>query len=158
MPDSLPILLIRGGVGTGKTCLAVALFKELLAAGRDIEFWNALDLVVDHHHSREIKYNPDAEVFVLDDLGVERTAESTDRLYDLVYPRLHDLKAMVITTAMSDEELAQRYHSVFASRLHASATFIELTGPDRRLEKADPETRRLIEKACRDRRSERGAK
>jgi len=155
-------LLIQGGTGRGKTCLAVAMFKDLLAYGCDVEFWSTLEWVGTARDLRGDRASAltamDAEILILDDLGTERDPVSIDMIYAALHPRLALGRPTVLLTAMSLGDLESRYGMWFTDMLKSDFGVADLTGPDRRLEKSDPETRRLIEEAGRDRRPERGAK
>jgi DNA replication protein DnaC len=118
-------LVLAGDPGTGKTHLASAIVNALLAHGRAPLYWVAPDLLdwlragYDDGDARaRFEAARDADVLVLDDLGVEHaTAWSDAVLLALVDRRLGDGLATVITTNCAPADLPPR----LASRLRDRA-------------------------------------
>ena len=106
------VVFLRGGVGCGKTHLAVATTYEFVAAGKTAVMWNVPDLLdairacydrgneqaqYDFLHAQI--YNRD--VVVLDDLGANKpTAWSNAMLYEIVDKlyRERATKKLIVTT------------------------------------------------------------
>lgn len=137
-------LLMLGGVGVGKTHIAVAILKEVIAKGHSGLYYNVIDLL------REIRatYNNDSAVsendlvemsqnvdlLVLDDLGAERTTMWVlDRLYDIINKRYEEEKTIIVTTnCMNSEELLEKVGHRITSRLREMCHKWELPEGDYR--------------------------
>ncbi len=121
-------LIMRGGVGSGKTHVAVAILKEVLGKGYFGVFWNFNDLL---SHLRA-SYNRDAvesedrvlapldraDLLVLDDLGTESVSDWVrDRLYLIINRRYESGAPTIITTNCEEAELEARVGPRIVSRL-----------------------------------------
>src|SRR6202142_3879956 len=111
-------LLLVGGIGTGKTHLAVGILKELIAArGSACLFCDYRELLKQIQNS----YNPsvqatdlqvlrpvfEAEVLLLDDLGAVKPSEwGWDTVSLILTTRYNDKRTTIITTNFPDEPAA----------------------------------------------------
>lgn len=109
-----PGLLIIGETGVGKTHLAVAAMKVLLARGHECAFfdyqhliariragWDATAGAADREAYRAAL---DTEVLVLDDLGSQRPIDWVmDTMTSIVTHRYNQRKALIATTNLLDE-------------------------------------------------------
>jgi DNA replication protein DnaC len=106
-------LLLMGGIGTGKTHLAVGALQRLIidkgVRGRFVDFTALLlemQLHFDHPQERRALMRPllEAEVLVLDELGARRPSSPwvMDLLYYLVNTRYVEERITLFTTNYSD--------------------------------------------------------
>ena len=74
---------------------------------------------------------------ILDDLGTEMaTSFTVSALYQLINTRLTASKQTIISTNLSDEEIARRYGGQIASRLAGEFELLTFVGSDiRRIKK-----------------------
>lgn len=102
-------LVLQGTNGCGKTHLAVAVARQCLDNGAVVLFMNIPDLLrslratlspgAEEHYDREFSKMCEAEVLVLDDLGVEQgTPWAIETLYLLFNHRYAARLATVVTT------------------------------------------------------------
>jgi DNA replication protein DnaC len=158
-------LLFYGGVGSGKTHLAVAITRRLLERGIACKF-------VDHRallKQIQATFDPlnpateasvvqpllEVEVLILDDLGVGRATEwALETLHYILNHRYSQQRATIITTNLEDTEarghrlsdaaesgltsLAQAVGERLRSRLYEMCVFVALHGPDFRRSTAAP--------------------
>jgi DNA replication protein DnaC len=116
-PDTeKPGLLLVGGTGTGKTHLAVAALKELIAKGHEglfFDYQNLLDRIRASYDAtagasdREAYRSAlDAEVLLLDDLGSHRVTEWVeDTVTSIITYRCNHRKPLIATTNVPDENV-----------------------------------------------------
>jgi DNA replication protein DnaC len=123
-----PGMIFEGGVGTGKTHIAVAILKEVIALGHTGLYYNMVDLLSDiratYSDSATLTENEIIEevlapdLLVLDDLGAERTSGwVNERLYLIVNRRYGSGKPILATTNLSLDELTQKLGERTMSRL-----------------------------------------
>ena len=112
-------LVLRGGVGTGKTHLAYAVLAAVLGCGR-AAFGQSVPTMLDMLRRRyEVgdfdewwQWLVDVDVLVLDDLGAQRDTDWTvERLYQLIAHRYERRLPLLITTNLELESLDQRIAS-----------------------------------------------
>ncbi len=107
-------LLLMGMPGVGKTHLAVAVLKALLAKGFEgifLDYQNLLDGIQASYDravgsSAREAYQAalDTEVVLLDDLGARRLSEwAEDTVFSIINHRYNDRKATIVTTNLPDE-------------------------------------------------------
>ncbi len=114
-----PGLLLAGNPGTGKTHLAAAALRQLIARGFDGRFFdyqNLLDRIRSGYDKnsggvdREVYQSVlDAEVVLLDDLGAHRVTDWVeDTITSIITFRCNHRRALIATTNLRDPELGDR--------------------------------------------------
>lgn len=112
-------LMLQGPTGVGKTHLATAVLKELIARGFECAFFDYQNLLDRIRQS----YNPTAgaadkkayqaaletDVILLDDLGSHRVTDWVeDTVTAIINHRYNARKALIVTTNLPDPELGDR--------------------------------------------------
>ena len=135
---------IDGTQGTGKTRLAMAITRVLVAQGEPVKVRIAPNLM-EAMRSRSVENRESTEelarcrVLVLDDLGKEApTAYACERLFDIVNERYNAMLPIVVTSNYTRGEIAQKLTEgdvgrSIASRLCEMTRRVHIDGPDRRL-------------------------
>jgi DNA replication protein DnaC len=136
-------LYFCGGVGTGKTHLAVAVMNELIRRKRTPSLFVTVPELLDN--LRETYNKPgrnldewmdavqNAEFLVLDDLGSERTTEWVrERIFVIVNHRYREALPTVFTSNIGPKDLAEQLGERTASRIIAMCDWIALEGDDYR--------------------------
>jgi DNA replication protein DnaC len=139
-------LYLGGGVGTGKTHLAVALMNELIRYKRVPCLFVTIPELLDN--LRGTYDNPNrnidewmeavknADFLVLDDLGSEKaTAWVQERLFVIINHRYLESLPTVITSNTPPINLASQVGERTASRILSMSTGIEFEGADYRYKK-----------------------
>ncbi|MFN2598380.1 MAG: ATP-binding protein [Pyrinomonadaceae bacterium] len=143
-------LLLAGGVGVGKTHLAVAVARGLVEKGVPCLFYESGALLKEIQDS----YNPvaqtselkvlapvfQADVLVLDELGATKPTDWVrDTMQQIIGTRYNDRKLTIFTTNYSDvrrnltdETLEDRIGARLRSRLFEMCKTVEITGEDYR--------------------------
>jgi len=114
-----PGLLFLGSPGTGKTHLAVAALRGLLAKGFEgifFDFQNLLDRIRSGYDKASgatdkeaYRSALEAEIIVLDDLGAHRVTDWVeDTVTSIITHRCNNRKATIITTNLRDPEVGDR--------------------------------------------------
>jgi DNA replication protein DnaC len=137
-------LWILGDVGTGKTTLAMLVSKAALQAGRSVAIYSLprlLNLLRDAIDSPEGLLNlldrlTAVDLLHVDDLGAEnRTDWVLEQLYSIVNARYEAERAIVATSNLMPDALAERLGARTVSRLvEICGDVIPLFGEDRRRE------------------------
>ena len=139
-------LLFNGSTGLGKTFLAIAVGKEVVAQGYTVCYEGALGLF---DKLEKARFNPtednlrraqeleECDLLIVDDLGTEFTGQFVmAALYGLLNTRLLAGKAMIITTNLTIDEIKVRYSPQIASRMEGEFTLLRFVGTDiRKLKK-----------------------
>src|SRR4028118_1677826 len=136
-------LYLCGGVGTGKTHLAVAILNELVRKKRVPSLFVTVPELLDN--LRETYNKPgrnldewmdavqNAEFLVLDDLGSERPTEWVrERIFVIVNHRYREALPTVFTSNIGPKDLAEQLGERTASRIIAMCDWIALEGDDYR--------------------------
>lgn len=135
-----PGLFLYGAPGLGKTWLISALARQAAENGIDTAFIHAVPLFRAYHRERlghqvEMSYLENAQLLILDDLGAEAlTAHVTgESLLALLTYRTENRLTTVITTNLSEGDLASRYGERIASRIRSrELNSIQMKGNDLR--------------------------
>lgn len=120
--------VLRGGTGTGKTHIAVAILKAIINRGYTGVYFNFTDLLsrIRDTYSEGAAESEGAlldvvdarQLLVLDDVGAERATDFVrDRLYLIINRRYENGRPIIMTTNLDDDELRARVGERTASRL-----------------------------------------
>jgi DNA replication protein DnaC len=133
-------LLFIGGVGSGKTHVAVAVLRAVIGRGFTGRYTNVVDLLDDLRAA----FEPNApqsgqeiiddlvrvDLLVLDDLGAESpTGWVHDRLYQIINRRYEENRPTIVTTNLALDELEKQVGPRITSRLCEMCS--EITFPNR---------------------------
>lgn len=131
-----PFLVLRGGVGTGKTVASAYAIARTFGAYvparrlRSLVTRDTWDL--DGGNRERGNYDPfeASSLVVLDDLGAEAddAVKFNDALLELVEWRQVPGKRLIITTNLTRDRIRERYDARFVDRLIESAKSHTLTG------------------------------
>lgn len=146
MVESRRGLYLHGGVGTGKTHIAYALFsqvKPVLNLGIEPLFWNTTELLAeiksDFDRNYNAKRNIDDElmhhrsVLFLDDIGAEKPTEFVqETFYRILNGRYERMLPTIFTSNLTVAELAERMGDRIASRIVETCDIVNLKGDDKR--------------------------
>jgi DNA replication protein DnaC len=140
-------LLFIGGVGTGKTHLAIAAMTEIILAGHDGAFIAVPDLFAakrpGYSGDRDTSRLADVDVLVLDDVGANRGTEwEVGVLSDLINGRYDAQLPTIVTTNTSLPDLAVFVGSRAADRFCESMITARLAGLSYRSRAADDDVLR----------------
>lgn len=152
--------LFYGSVGSGKTKLAAIVANEKMKKGKTVLFSNVPDLLQDMRAcfnknsdksaDEMLKELQKVDCLILDDLGAERVTEwVSEKMFSLINYRMNNMLSTIITSNYSPAQLVARLSSVdvnpaagreltgqrIMSRLSDMCHFVELNGPDYRLQK-----------------------
>lgn len=139
-------LLMTGGTGLGKTFLSACIATKVAMQGYSVAYESAGNLFMKLEKARftpdeqiisQVQELQNCDLLIIDDLGTELPgAFVTAALYSLVNDRLLQNKAMVISTNLTTEEMAQRYNPQIASRLQGAFQMLPFVGDDIRVLKS----------------------
>ena len=126
-------IVLVGPVGTGKTHALWAIIRELHYRSVRWSGGSVPDLLDSLRPERQQRFDPGADVVMLDDLGAERqtewTAEQLTRIIDSAW---NDERPIVASTNLAPETLAKVLGDRAWSRLAGGALVLGVTGGDRR--------------------------
>lgn len=139
-----PNLLFQGGTGLGKTLLGRCVASAVAKAGFSVAYetaQSAFSAFEEQRFSRDpdaaaaagerVRRILDCDLLVLDDLGTEMsTAFTQSALYNIVDSRLNANRKTVISTNLSDAELAARYLPQTVSRIAGEYDTLVFRGRD----------------------------
>jgi DNA replication protein DnaC len=130
-----------GDPGTGKTHLAVAAFRAILAKGFEglfFDYQNLLDRIrsgydaASNSSDRETyRVAMDTEVILLDDLGAHRVSDWVeDTVTSIITSRCNQRKALIATTNLIDPEAGYTtYERTGGGKVDYRTTLTERIGP-----------------------------
>ncbi len=132
-----------GAVGTGKTTLAMLVSRHALEAGRSVAIYSLPTLLAairgtfddDRAHATEamVARLKTVDLLHLDDVGAEKTSPWVlEQLYEIVNARYENERAIVLTTNLEREALAEQIGERVASRLEEMCEVLPLWGADAR--------------------------
>ncbi|MCL5772450.1 MAG: ATP-binding protein [Actinobacteria bacterium] len=149
-------LFITGNVGSGKTHLVAAMIDWLARMTKRNKnsihpvFTTSVDLIAKIKYSFDRKYKDDdtteelmddferCKLLIIDDLGTEKTTDWANELfYKIIDYRYSNLKSLIITTNLTDQELKEKLSERLISRIYEMCKGIKLTSKDYRLEKME---------------------
>ena len=139
-----PNLLFTGEPGLGKTFLSAAIARVVASKGCGVAYDTVSGLLAAFERekfSRDTDESSDAasrvrqlmgcDLLILDDLGTEMLPQiSVSALYTLINTRLVNGKKTIISTNLTDAELARRYTPQICSRLEGEFTHLPFVGTD----------------------------
>ena len=137
-------LLLQGGTGLGKTFLSGCIARTVSAGGFSVVYETAQEAF---GAFEEQKFSRDAETYaaasekvkrilrcdllILDDLGTELTTSFTQSaLYNIINSRLTAKRKTIISTNLTDAELAERYIPQIISRIGGEFDKLPFMGRD----------------------------
>lgn len=139
-------LVFSGGVGTGKTCLASAMARDVVEKGYAAKIFSAYEfnsLMLTTHTSPIAERNSllhdvlTADMLLIDDFGTEPMLKNVTVEYLLLVLEERQSRGLctLITTNLSGENLLNRYGERIYSRLSHKqhSLIIEMKGKDLRL-------------------------
>ncbi len=136
-------LWLHGDVGTGKTTLAMLVSKAALDAGHTVAIYSLPRLLAEIRSTFEdtgggsytafMDRLTEVDLLHIDDVGAEKTSEWVlEQLYAIVNARYEEQRAVVITTNLEDDKLAEQITVRTVSRLEETCTRVPLYGEDAR--------------------------
>jgi DNA replication protein DnaC len=137
-------LWFAGGVGTGKTTLAMVVSKAAMEADRTVAIYSLPRLLAmlrdtyddgaQYSLSGLIDRLCSVDLLHIDDVGAEQTSQWVlEQLYTIVNTRYEDGRSLLLTTNLDDEELERQIGSRTVSRIYEMCgTPLPLFGDDQR--------------------------
>ena len=136
-------IILSGGVGTGKTHLAVATFKQIVRQNRTSVFITASNLFARMSESMSYSneetlssitdYLVNVEFLVIDDLGAHKQNDTIrEYLYRIIDGRYTAMKPTVITTNDNMEDIRRSLGERIADRLGGCCVYLEYKEKSRR--------------------------
>jgi DNA replication protein DnaC len=142
-------LMLIGGVGTGKTHIAVAigrlvcqqvdwgdrvLFANVPALLREIKQGYSQDDDREQIIMRRLAGPIGSELVILDDMAAEKSTDwAADTLYSIVNTRYENMQATIITANVTLDTLKQRVGERIVSRLYERCVVVDMGGDDYRV-------------------------
>lgn len=144
-------LWLFGDVGTGKTSLAMLVSQQALDAGHSVAIYSLPRLLAEIRDTFEADSEDSYVAFLdrlasvdllhIDDVGAERTSPWVlEQLYAIVNARYEEEKAVLITTNLERDALAEQITERTVSRLEEMCEILPLFGEDRRRQRFDAPT------------------
>ncbi len=136
-------LLFSGNTGLGKTFLSACIARTVADRGYSVVYESAGHLFQtlekarfeanEENRKAAEKYN-ECDLLIVDDLGTELPGQFVNAaLYSLVNDRLLENRPTIISTNLTEDDLARRYTPQIASRLRGSYRRVAFVGEDIRL-------------------------
>jgi len=135
-------LWLYGGLGTGKTALAMIVSKAAIDAGRTVAIYSCPRLLAVMRESIDrdgllpfVDRLSAVDLLHIDDLGAEhRTEWVLEQLYSLINARYEDERSTLVTSNLGplDPPLQQQLGERVVSRLEQMCDILSVYGPDQR--------------------------
>jgi DNA replication protein DnaC len=136
-------LWLYGPVGTGKTSLAMLVSKAALDAGRTVAIYSLPRLLAEirttfddgseHSYTELLDRLTGVDLLHIDDVGAEKTSPWVlEQLYAMINARYEQERAVIITTNLERDELAEQINERTVSRLEEMCEVLPVTGADLR--------------------------
>jgi DNA replication protein DnaC len=140
-------LWLYGSVGTGKTTLAMLVSKAALDAGRSVAIYSLPRLLAeirttfdddsDRTYTSLLDRLAEVDLLHVDDVGAEKTSEWVlEQLYAIINARYEEERAVLITTNLERDALAEQITERTVSRLEEMCEVLPLWGADARRQSA----------------------
>lgn len=138
-------LFFQGGTGLGKTFLSACIARVVSQRGWSVVYETASGAFAKYEAEKFGRGDPEearaevqrlerCDLLILDDLGTEfPTAFVTSALYTLINTRLTGGKKTVISSNLTESQLAERYSAPIMSRLMGEFYLVRFAGSDVRL-------------------------
>ena len=144
-------LLFQGGTGLGKTFLSACIARVVAQNGHSVCYDTAAsaleafelkkfarDAEAAEKAATRVDRMLECELMILDDLGTEMLTQiSISALYTLINTRLVEGKKTIISTNLTDAELARRYTPQICSRIDGEFLKLPFVGTDIRMIKKE---------------------
>lgn len=144
-------LLFQGGTGLGKTFLSACIARVVAQNGHSVCYDTAAsaleafelkkfarDAEAAEKAATRVERMLECELMILDDLGTEMLTQiSISALYTLINTRLVEGKKTIISTNLTDAELARRYTPQICSRIDGEFLKLPFAGTDIRMMKKE---------------------
>ena len=135
-----PGLLLMGDPGSGKTHLAVAAFRAIIAKGFEglfFDYQNLLDRIRSGYDSASNSADKetyrvvmDAEVLLLDDLGAHRVTDWVeDTVTSVITSRCNQRKPLIATTNLIDPDMGYTTYERGGGKVDYRTTLADRIGP-----------------------------
>lgn len=160
--DQAANVVLIGGVGTGKTHLAIALGMACVQKDRRVRFTTAAELCnllleakADGRLSRKIEHLARFDVVVLDELGyVPFDREGSDLLFNFV-TRVYERRSLIVTTNLPFAKWSQVFGDATAAaavidRIVHHAAVLQTKGTSYRLKAAATKRRKRRKEVTKD--------
>jgi DNA replication protein DnaC len=132
-----------GGVGTGKTTLAMLVSRSALDGGRSVAIYSLPRLLAEIRTTFDdgarnsylglLDRLTAVDLLHIDDVGAEKTSPWVlEQLYSIVNARYEDQRSVVITTNLERDALAEQITERTVSRLEEMCEILPLWGEDAR--------------------------
>lgn len=136
-------LWLFGDVGTGKTSLAMLVSQHAIDAGHSVAIYSLPRLLAEirdtyeddaeHSYVQLLDRLASVDLLHIDDVGAERTSPWVlEQLYAIVNARYEEERAVLITTNLERDALAEQITERTVSRLEEMCEILPLFGEDRR--------------------------
>ena len=142
--DSGRGLWIFGGVGTGKTTLAMLVSQPALEAGRSVAIYSLPRLLAElrrtfdddaqHSYTELLDRLAGVDLLHIDDVGAEQSSPWVlEQLYAIINARYEEERSVILTTNIEQrEDLVDQIGERTVSRLQEMCDLIPLFGDDAR--------------------------
>jgi DNA replication protein DnaC len=137
-----------GSVGTGKTTLAMLVSRHALEAGRSVAIYSLPRLLAEirttfdddrgNSYTGLLDRLTEVDLLHIDDVGAEKTSPWVlEQLYAIVNARYEDQRAIIVTTNLERDALAEQINERTVSRLEEMCEVLPLWGADARQQHHD---------------------